>query len=245
MPALLIGSLVACSGDDDDTSAGSSTTTSTTASSTSTSTSAPATGCTGPAPQMSEPANQEEIVDVDGDGRRDTAWLASPDDRRELGVLTAAGGGAKVDISSASPTALSLLVADADLEPPVELFVSDGRTVQLWAFDQCSLQPVTDAAGAPYQFDLGFRGYGTGVGCVDADGDGKRDLVGLNVTSSDDATVDWSRTIIERDGLRASNGATDTGRFQQGQDAGEIELLYGVTCGDLTMNRDGIRQPEP
>lgn len=91
-------------------------------------------------------------------------------------------------------------------------------------------------------------GYGTGVGCADADadadGDGRRDLLGLNVTGSSDTTVDWSRTIIERDGLQASNGATDTGTYQRPADDAQIELLYTVSCGDLTIDDDGIRQPQ-
>lgn len=201
-------------------------------------------GCPGTAPAIGGDANTGEIIDVDGDGRRDTAWLAATrDGRRELGVVTAAGGSDAVEINSASPVELALLAAEADGRPPVELFVSDNRTVQLWTFDQCSLQPVTSPDGQPYQFDLGFRGTGTGVGCTDADGDGRQDLVGLNVTRSNESTVDWSRTIIERDGLEASNGETDTGIFQRADAAAQIDLLYTVTCGDLTMNEDAIRQP--
>jgi hypothetical protein len=239
---VLLLALGACSGDDDgDDGAGGTTST---IDSDGTTTSAVPSGCTGEAPEMSQPANQGEIVDVDGDGQADTAWLASPGNGvRELGVLTAAGGGAKVQIDSASPIALSLLVADADGTPPVELFVSDGRGVQLWAFSECSLQPVVDGQGQPYLFDLGLRGTGTGVGCVDADGDGGPDLVGLNITQNDGTTVDWARTIIERDGLQASNGATDTGQYHQPQDAAAIELLNGVSCGEATI-ADGIMQPE-
>lgn len=44
-----------------------------------------------------------------------------------------------------------------------------------------------------------ISGYSaTGVNCAGADGDGRGDLAGLNVTSNSDATVDWSYTIIER-----------------------------------------------
>jgi hypothetical protein len=203
------------------------------------------TACTGTAPAMSQPAQQMEIIDVDGDGRRDTAWLASPGNgAREMGIVTAAGGGDKVTVGSAAPFPLSLLVAEADGEPPVELFVSDNRSVQLWTFVDCELQPVTDADGDPYVFDRGFTGYGTGVGCIDADGDGRRDLVGLNVTGLDEPTVDWSRTIIERDGTVATNGATDTGTFHQPADADRIAQLYDVTCGDLTMADDSVTQPD-
>lgn len=241
---LAVSLVGACSSDDDDTATTTSAQESTTTSADSTT--APAEGCLGTAPEPSGPAAEGEVVDLDGDGRRDTLWMASPaNGGREMGVVTAAGGGDKVPILSASPLAAVALAVDADEEPPVELFVSDNRQVQLWAFQDCKLQQVVDARGEPYLFDLGRTGYGTGAGCVDADGDGRRDLVGLNETGRDDTTVDWSRTIIERDGLQAANGATDTGTYRIGEDDAAIELLHTVSCGDLEIDSDGIRQPEP
>lgn len=240
---LLVSLVGACSsGDDDDDTAPDPTTTSAQESTTT----APAEGCTGTAPEPGGPADEGEVVDLDGDGQRDTVWMASPaNGGRELGVVTAAGGGDKVAVMSASPVAAVVLVADADETPPVELFVSDNRSVQLWAFDDCKLQQVVDAKGEPYLFDLGLTGYGTGVGCVDADDDDRRDLVGLNETGRDATTVEWSQTIIERDGLQASNGATVTGTYRIGEDDAAIELLHTVSCGDLEIDKDGIRQPEP
>jgi hypothetical protein len=247
-------------GDDDDTSTGTTTTTRPATSSSSTSapssettggsttTSAPSSsgeGCTGDGPQVPEGTGvgSGRIVDVDGDGRADTGWLAVDDDgSRQLGVATAAGGGDVVPIESASPVALTLLAIDADERPPVELFVSDGRTVQLWAFADCRLAPVTNPEHEPYLFDLGFRGTGTGVGCRDVRGG--RELVGLNVTDDNGTEVDWTRTVIERDGLSASNGPTDEGRFERPGDDAAIELLHTVSCDDVTIASDGIRQPE-
>ena len=243
--------VAACSGDDDsaDSDAAAPTTTEDDADVTiepSTTTEPVAEGCADPASVREEPSNEGDVVDLDGDRRPDTVWVASPGGgRRVLGVTTAAGGGDAVDIASASPVALNVLVADADETPPVELFVSDNRGVQLWAFADCRLQPVTDPDGQPYLFDLGLRGYGTGLGCVDADGDGRRDLVGLNAVGDDGrGAVEWTRTIVERDGLVASNGATDEGTYQSPADDADIELLRSVTCGDLTLDADGIPQPE-
>jgi hypothetical protein len=266
-PVLLLATLLvglgAC-GDDDDDTASDATTTSSAADSSSTSsttpgsgdssssdpsgattTAPPGEGCTGGG--VEEPTGEGvgagDIVDVDGDGRGDRAWLSvRPDGSRELGVATAAGGGDAVPMDSASPNVLTLLAVDADEEPPVELFMSDGRTVELWAFADCALAAVTDPDGAPYLFDLGFRGTGTGVGCRDADGG--RELVGLNVVDDDGTVVDWTRTVIERDELIASNGATDEGRFERPADDGAIELLHTVSCGDVTMTSDGIQQPQ-
>lgn len=248
--AALLAAAACSSGDDDDgKSAGgaASTTTSTTSEvgPTSTGSSTTTEGCTGTPPTPTQPASTGNIVDVDGDGKPDRAWLSSPGNGiREMGVLTAAGGGAEVRVDSASPIAMQLLVADADNTPPVELFVSDGRTVQLWAFSDCKLQQVKDGKGQPYLFDLGFRGNGTGVGCIDANGDGQRDLVGLNALDRSDTEVQWRRTIIERVGLRAANGASDEGTYKLPQDQAKADLLYTVTCGNLDIRRDAIRQPE-
>jgi hypothetical protein len=258
MAAFLLLVAAGC-GDDDDTSTGTTTTreaTSTPSTSSpssettggSSATSAPSPsgeGCAGDGPQV--PAGtgvgSGQIVDVDGDGRPDTGWLAvHQDGSRQLGVATAAGGGDAVAIDSASPVALTLLVVDADEQPPVELFVSDGRTVELWAFADCRLAPVTNPEDEPYLFDLGFRGTGTGVGCRDVRGG--RELVGLNVTDDNGTEVDWTRTVIERDGLAASNGLTDDGRFERPADDAAIELLHTVSCDDVTITNDGIRQPE-
>jgi hypothetical protein len=200
-------------------------------------------GCRGPAPVPSGPANRMKIADVDGDGRRDTAWAASTrNGGRELGIVTAAAGGDQVAISLDGPTAMWVMAADADHEPPLELFVGDTRSVQLWTFVDCALRPVTDRQGEPYVFDRGFVGTGTGAGCIDADGDGRRDLVGLNVIRSDETVVEWSRTIIERDGLLATNGATDTGRFNLPADQARVGLLFDFTCGDPTTPI--VSQPE-
>jgi hypothetical protein len=262
MVAILLLVAAAC-GDDDDTSTGTTTTrpaTSTTSSTSSSSSgsgsgtsggsattagSSSGEGCAGGGPRVPEGAGvgSGQIVDVDGDGRPDTGWLAAHEDgSRELGVATAAGGGDVVTIESASPVALTLLAIDADEQAPVELFVSDNRTVQLWAFADCRLAPVTNPEGEPYLFDLGFRGTGTGVGCRDVRGG--RQLVGLNVTDDNGTEVDWTRTVIERDGLAASNGPTDEGRFERPADDDAIELLHTVSCDDVTITSDGIRQPE-
>jgi hypothetical protein len=64
------------------------------------------------------------------------------------------------------------------------------------------------------------------------------------VTDDDGTVVDWTRTVIERDGLRASNGPTDEGQFRRPADDRAIELLHTVSCDDMTIDEDGIRQPQ-
>jgi hypothetical protein len=202
-----------------------------------------AAGCrTGPS-TVPAGAVTKTVIDVDGDGRPDTAWIArGADGRTTIGVVTAAGGGAVRPFESASPVTRSILVADADDGGPVEVFASDGRSVQLWAFTGCDLVDVRDAQGAPYVFSLGFSGIGTGVGCVAIDG--RKRLVGLDVTSDRGDTVEWSRTIVELQGATARNGATSSGTFTRPADDHTIDLLHQVTCGQLTMAADGLTAPQ-
>jgi hypothetical protein len=101
---------------------------------------------------------------------------------------------------------------------------------------------VRDAQGAPYVFSLGFSGIGTGVGCVAIDG--RKRLVGLDVTSDRGDTVEWSRTIVELQGATARNGATSSGTFTRPADDHAIDLLHQVTCGQLTMAADGLTAPQ-
>jgi hypothetical protein len=199
----------------------------------------PAGGCG--APGRGIPAGGDAavgfIADVDADGAEDRGWLRPTPGGYEMGVATAAGGG-DTALSALPGAQVSLLVADADGRPPVELFTSDGDTAELWAFTGCDLQPVIGPDGAPFQFDLGTRGNGTGVGCVEIGG--RPELVGLNVTDDDGTTVSWRRTIIELDGLDATIGPSDSGTFVRPADADGIALLHTVTCHDATFDTDGI-----
>jgi hypothetical protein len=173
------------------------------------------------------------IGDVDGDGDGDRAWV----DGQSVGITTAAGGGGTHTSALAAP--LTVLVANADVTGPVEVFVSDGSLAELLVFDSCGLRPVIGPDDAPFLFDLGTRGNGTGVGCVDVGG-GVRELVGLDVVDDDGTTVSWERTVIELDGDRATIGSSDEGTFTHGSDEGAIALLHTITCHEQTLADDGI-----
>jgi hypothetical protein len=224
--------LAGCGGSDGDGSAA-------TSSPSSTPTSTAATGCKGEA-TVPAGAPHQLVGDVDGDGEKDTAYLdGKPGGTITFGIVTALGGGSSVPFESASPVERRALTVDADQRGPSEVFLSDGRSVQLLAFVDCRLRAVKDAKGVPYTFDRGFRGTGTGVGCVDVDGDGRRDLVGLEVEGSEGDSVGWSRTVVELDGATARNGKTDTGTYERPADDARIDLLSQVTCGKLTL-ADGL-----
>ena len=244
---LALAVLVAGCSDDDNSAGGPTTTAAPTSTSTaattptttaapSTTTAAPTNGCPAGGPAIPAGSRTGSIPDVDGDGRPDTAYLTpggGPD--LQFGIATASGGGATFPFNSASPVRRRALVVNADERGPLEIFLDDGRSVGLLVFQDCRLVAVKNPQGAPYTFSLGFTGAGTGVGCVDVDGDGKRDLVGLNVTKDDGGpgTVEWTRTTVELDGASAENGPTDTGIFTRPQDDAAIQLLHEVTCGDL------------
>jgi hypothetical protein len=186
-------------------------------------------------------------IDVDGDGRDDTAWLSgiAGDGERTFGITTASGATFSTPFSSASPIAATALAFAPDGELPAYVLISDGRIGSLWLVADCAITRVTNPQGDQYTFDLGgFTGYGTGVGCIDADGDGTRDLVGLLAESADPSTTHITRTVIELDGARASNGPSDELTARSPQDDAEIESARTVSCGDLTLDANGVHEPE-
>jgi hypothetical protein len=180
-------------------------------------------------------------VDVDGDGRPDTAWIAAgpePDGGVPFGVTTAAGGTFAATIRSASPIARSVLVADVTGAGEIVALASDGRQVLVYAVSRCSFVVVRNVQGRQYAFDRGFTGYGTGVGCLDLTGDGVRDLVGLDlVTAADGTPGSVRRTVVELHGPHARNGASDTVPVRG---AAAAEAARSVTCGDRTLAEDGV-----
>jgi hypothetical protein len=89
---------------------------------------------------------------------------------------------------------------------------------------------------APFLFDLGNRrGNGTGVGCSDL-GDGRR-LVGLQATRDGDRWL-VRRTEIDLDVTIATVGRSDTVSAASAQDP-----AVTISCGDLTIDKDGVQQP--
>lgn len=192
-------------------------------------------------PERPEGATRKTIPDVDGDGQRDTMYLTS---ERVLGIISSTGADVTHRVETASAVPISVLAVDTNATPPVEFLVSDGRSVQLLVFEDCRMRPVVNTRdGEPWVFDRGFRGNGTGVGCVDIAG--RRELVGLNIEHRRGDTVVWSRTIVHLDGHEATVGATERGTFTRPGDDHAIDLLSQITCGRLTMTGDAIAEPHP
>ncbi|WP_127784428.1 hypothetical protein [Rhodococcus sp. X156] len=176
---------------------------------------------------------------MDGDGRRDTGWL---DRGTTLGITTASGATFSLPVDLAGGGSRSALVADPDGRgSTIAALVSDGRTVELFVVRNCGLFPAHNAQGETYRFDLGLRGNGTGVGCSQVQGSSGRTLVGLNQRLDDSGqSVDVTRTQVLIEGTSARNGASDTVAALPG--SGAADTASGVTCGDLSMATDGIRE---
>ena len=183
-------------------------------------------------PPAGAPSGQ--LGDLDNDGKVDQVYVWEREGgERVFTVVTAAGGvteWSEGNTSGADPVAYGVANANEDGRP--ELFVRPGRAVFVLAMSDCDLEPYVNDEGHPYAFDLGALGTGTGVGCVDADGDGRRDLVGLLREQEEGDRVLWRRTIVRLEGDRAVNGTTDEGEYERPADRERIELLSDVSCGD-------------
>jgi hypothetical protein len=195
-------------------------------------------GCPSVGRGIPQGAQSKPTVDVDGDGRADTEWIGTTLDANggvPFGIRTASGGVFSSTIRSASPAARSVMFADVTGKGELVALASDGRQVLLYAVSQCQIIAEKNLQGQQYAFDLGFTGFGTGVGCVDADGNGTRDLVGLKYVQGNPGSI--KRTIVTLKGPNARNGATDTVPVTQASMADEAQT---VSCGNLTLAANGV-----
>ncbi len=199
----------------------------------------PASGCMSTGSGVPAGAASKQVIDVDGDGRPDTGWLSS--DGTTFGITTASGATMSVPIELAGGGPRKVLVEDTDGHGTIAALASDGRTVELLVVKNCGLLPATNAQGAHYEFDLGLRGTGTGVGCSQITGTTGRSLVGLNVHLNPAGQPDSvHRTQIILDGSSARNGATDIIPTTNNPTA--VQSGNTISCGDLTINHDGVTE---
>ena len=199
----------------------------------------PASGCAPTGTGVPADAASKQVIDVDGDGRPDTGWLSS--DGNTFGITTASGATFSVPIELAGGGPRKVLVEDTDGHGTIAALASDGRTVELLIVKNCGLFPATNAQGAHYEFDLGLRGTGTGVGCSQAAGTPGRSLVGLNMHLNPAGQPDSVyRTQIILDGSSARNGAIDT--IPTTNNPSAAQSANTISCGNLTMTHDGITE---
>jgi len=170
--------------------------------------------------------------DVDLDGAPDTVWLADTPDRT-LGITTASGATFSTVYDSAAPEAATALGQKLQPAGPAIVLLNTGRSVQLYAVVDCRLVPTLDAKGQQYRFDLGYTGYGTGVGCVAGGDEEDLQLAGLNAEDTGGGSIRVTRTLIELTdfGRRASNGATTVVAQGVAADSPQAKNAHTVGCG--------------
>lgn len=180
-------------------------------------------------------------VDVDGDGRPDSAWLQqNADGSQTVGITTASGATFGAPYRSGSPDPRRVLVADVTGSGTVAAIVSDGRRASLFRVLGCTLVPATNPQGDQYTFDLGFGNAGTGVGCSAVAGQGTG-LVGLKLNrDSVGRPVSVTRTAVVLDGAAAHNGPSDTVDVSADPTGPAVTTATEITCGNLTMAANGI-----
>jgi hypothetical protein len=201
-------------------------------------------GTVGPPPG----AASKDVSDVYG--QRATLWLTNT----IIGITTAQGYG-EAAIQSASPIERQALLIDAQQDGNHQIIVDAGREAHLYTVSGCTITPVIDQAGAcmvpysqcnagaPFLFDRGDRfGKGDGIGCSDL-GDGPH-LVALLPLGDEQrkSLLRVRRTEIDLNGTTATVGRSDTVAATSAQDPAWT-TAGDISCGDLTIARDGIQAP--
>jgi len=171
--------------------------------------------------------------DVDLDGAPDTVWLADTPDRT-LGITTASGATFSTTYTNAAPEAAT--ASGQKLQPagPAIVLLNTGRSVELYAVVDCRLVPTLNAQGQQYTFDLGYTGYGTGVGCVAGGDEEDLQLAGLDAEDTGGGTFRVTRTLVELSdfGRRAANGATTVVAEGVASDDPQVQNARTVGCGN-------------
>jgi len=189
-------------------------------------------------------ADTVTVIDVDGDGQRDTAWITPGADRR-FGITTASGATFSEAIDSASPQRASAVVNRVGPNDLPIALLDTGRSVDLLLLSGCEVRAVKNEQGQPYTFDKGFTGNGTGVACLQ---DGALTLAGMLAEPVDKSATRFkvTRTWVELsdDGTTAKNGASKTLARAVGENDKDLELAQETSCDGLTAPPDGPVEPE-
>jgi hypothetical protein len=159
-----------------------------------------------------------------------------------VGITTVQGYG-EAEIHSPSPLQRSALLIDAQQDGNHQIIVDTGREALLYTVSGCTITPVVDQHGASFRFDLGHRaGTGDGIGCSDLGG-GRR-LVGLLQLrdEQDKPLLTVRRTEVDLNGATATIGRSNTVIATSDQDPA-WRTAGTISCGDLTIERDGVQAP--
>lgn len=199
-------------------------------------------GCPAGGDGIPSGASVHEVVDVDGDGRVDDAWLSGGADRR-FGITTASGATFSIAIDSASPVPAAAIVQRIQSDDLPIALVDLHREAFVYSLAGCAVTPVRNAQGEQYTFDRGFGDEGTGVGCTAESGVLR--LAGLNAVQGAHGTYDVSRTFVDldADGRHATNGKSEVVARDADGDEPVVTTAQEVSCGDLVAGKDGPVEP--
>lgn len=171
-------------------------------------------------------------------GQAATLWLSDT----KVGIQTPQGYSAAA-IESPSPLQRSALMIDAQQDGKYQVIVDTGREAILYVVSGCTIAPAVDEQGLSFRFDIGHRrAVGDGIGCSDL-GDGRHLVQLLQLRDDrDNPLMAVRRTEVDLDGPLATIGRSDTVTATSEQDSAWTTAA-AISCGDLTMERDGIAAP--
>ena len=189
-------------------------------------------GCPAGGLAVPENANRAETVDLDGDGKKDTLWLADQGDIRVLGVETASGARMATVFTNggqASANAVGGLLGDKS----AVILLDFSREARLYGVIDCKIFGYENAQGHQYTFDEGFTGHGTGVGCPEIGSQGRR-LVGYLAEPGgygDGYKVTRTLINLDRKEVVATNGITETVNEGVPESNSDVKKAKQIICG--------------
>lgn len=238
--------LAACG--DDDAVVGGTTTTSeaTTTSEPTTTTTVPTTTTTAACGEIfagaGNPDQVDATADVDGDGEPDQLHSFGAEEgepRFTLQVVLAAGGGASLDLEGDGVTTVAVLGgADVDGDGGDEIWARVGAgasatIVGLFRFEDCTLAPVTFAAGGNAEFPVGGSvGTTSGLECnslVDPESD--LTVYGASNVAEGEYEVTATKYRLDAGVLTESSSGPEVGSVQDP----DFERIARFHCGDLAL----------
>lgn len=183
-----------------------------------------------------------QVIDVDGDGRPDKAWI-SGGSGRSFGITTASGATFSTPIVSASPVPAKGVVNKVGADGTPIAIVDVEREALVYSLADCSITQTKNAEGAAYTFDRGFGDEGTGVGCSTVGG--VLQLAGLLATQEGAGwTVTQTLVDLSNNGTLATNGEKSVVATGAAATDPVVVTAKEVSCGDVVAGQDGLVEPQ-
>jgi hypothetical protein len=193
-----------------------------------------ATGCSNGSTTIPAGSSVAQIGDVDGDGRPDTEFFSS--DPIEYGIRTAAGGVYPTRDGLAGPATHSGWTAGLDASPGFVTVLDDGRSANLFVFEDCGWVRTKGVDGRGYSFGLnGFSDAGTGVACNDRNGGVLLEGALAVKRANGRYDIRWTQIDVSSDGRLATNGATETRWSDLAASDPRVRQANESRCGDAAI----------